>query len=124
MVYLFLFIIIANGVSFVVQRSIIKKYRIKGDFWIYKHATKKQKWIEYSLFVTMVFVFFVLSNVIKTPYAIIIFLSSFILLFAIRALLEWKYEKGSKRYLLSINNLFLSAVVIIGLLFYMIHKGV
>lgn len=99
--------------DWILNRYIRKKLQIEKTPWaIYKPINDFQKWIERFLFI----LYFILLWFIDNTFELTIIL--FVLLYSLRAFMEWKYEKEKKKYVLTLLAVF--NILLYGTLFIII----
>lgn len=81
----------------VLEKIMINKFNIQKKKGLYKHVNEFHKWSEVALIIALIIIIF--SNIELRRYFFPIFL---VVLFGFRAFIEWKFEKESKVYILSI----------------------
>lgn len=98
----------------VIEKFLIKKFDIKKKKGLYKHVNKVHIWLEIVLAIALITIAFFISEF--KSYYLPIFL---IALYSFRAFIEWKFEKESKVYILSMlsASAFLLLLIIFKLLF-------
>ncbi|WP_246945374.1 DUF4181 domain-containing protein [Bacillus pinisoli] len=111
------FLIIVLILAFVAERVLRNKLNIKkreGEF-LYKHTNRIHFWGEgFIVFLSLIILFliaFILDNVMLQPYY---FLACAIVIQVFRSIMEWKYRKESKQYIISIVTSFMFMVMFIG----------
>lgn len=86
-------------------RILRKKYNItKKKGWIYEPVNPLQKRVEALLMVFYILLYTGLSAA-DYPYANYLIYGFFLLLFAFRVFIEWKYDRESKEFIISVNSL-------------------
>ncbi|SCY55600.1 DUF4181 domain-containing protein [Alkaliphilus peptidifermentans] len=83
----------------VIEKPIIKKFDIKNQKGFYKPVNKIHQWSEITLIISLIIIIYFISML--RQYFLPIFST---VVFGFRAFMEWKYEKNSKTYILSILN--------------------
>jgi len=98
----------------VIEKFLIKKFDIKKKKGLYKHVNKVHIWLEVVLAIALITIAFFISEF--KSYYVPIFL---IVLYSFRAFIEWKFDKESKVYILSIlsASAFLLLLILFKLLF-------
>jgi len=81
----------------VLEKIMINKFNIQKKKGLYKYVNEFHKWSEAALIIALIIIIF--SNIELRRYFFPIFL---VVLFGFRAFIEWKFEKESKVYILSI----------------------
>ena len=81
----------------VLEKIIIKKFNIQKKKGLYRHVNEVHKWSEVALIITLITMCFLNSEL--RQYYFPIFTT---VLFGFRAFIEWKLEKESRVYILSI----------------------
>ncbi|KUO51935.1 MAG: hypothetical protein APF76_06775 [Desulfitibacter sp. BRH_c19] len=98
---IFIFLIAFLILVIVAEKIIINKFNIKKKKGLYKHVNKVHKWSEVVIIIALItMTFFSKSSELRQYYLPIFFT----VLFGFRAFIEWKFEKESKVYILSILN--------------------
>ncbi|MBU5677755.1 DUF4181 domain-containing protein [Alkaliphilus sp. MSJ-5] len=93
-----------------IEKILKNKLDIRDPKGLFNHFNKLHKWLEVLLIAGII-----LSLFINALYTFILF----ILLFAFRALMEWKFDKDSKLYILNVlySGEFLLLLIILLLFF-------
>jgi hypothetical protein len=107
---LFVFIVLF---AFFIDKTIRKRFDIPKQKGLYKQVNAVHKWGEIILliiYLLYIFLYIAFLNQPIQPQLIFVFL---ILLYIFRSFMEWKYEKASKRYILSISTVILIAIVLL-----------
>jgi hypothetical protein len=103
-------------ISFLGEKLLRKKFNIEKVGWLYRPVNSLQKRSELILLIGFIFTYaaFSFSNLKFTNYLIFAF---FVLLNALRAYMEWKYDRTSKQFILSIWGCGIFVIIFVGLLF-------
>lgn len=104
-VFLILFIVI--------ERVVRKRANIEVKGFFYKHINRQHKWGEILIILLNILIYFPLifySDMIEGYYMII----GIIVLYGFRAFMEWKYEKETKRYIISVMTSICLLIYLIG----------
>lgn len=111
---IFVFLIIIFIFFIFLEKIIINKFNIKKKKGLYKPVNKVHKWSEVALITVLISISFFIIEL--RQYFIPIFLP---VVFGFRAFMEWKFEKESKGYILSIldGSVFLLIWIILNLFF-------
>ena len=112
--YLFIFLIIVlllfEGIIIIIKN----KLNIGVEGVLYTHVNKAHKWGEVLLVVlSLIFlgkITFIDSHPLKPHYSVV----GLILLYGFRAFMEWKFEKDSKQYILSILTSSFLLIILLG----------
>ncbi|MGN4422632.1 DUF4181 domain-containing protein [Bacillus cereus group sp. MYBK30-1] len=115
------FLIIIIGVciaGYFLEKFLRKKLNMpERKFWIYKHVNSLHVKLEIGLFIIYLIASFIYLYKVENynmGYAMFTYFGT---LWILRAWMEWKYDRESKEYILSIIGLF-AFVFMISMLFY------
>lgn len=100
--------IVIFGVGILSERFLRKKFKIeeRKDI-IYQGVNKFQRWVEGSLLII-----FLISLWFFNDYIFLSFISYFVLLNLFRTLMEWRYERESKQYILTLLSIILYLLIV------------
>jgi len=104
---------------------LIIAYVLPSNWWLKKKFNIEEKSFNYvnkthkliELTISIMAIIGVIFSISRGVISIYLLIFSFIILMIVRAIMEWKYERGRKGYILSLNSLIvyiLIAVAIIG----------
>ncbi|WP_196493858.1 DUF4181 domain-containing protein [Ornithinibacillus caprae] len=112
-----IYIIVIVIICQLLENYLRKKYKIKKEGFLYQYVNSVHK--DGELTITLLFLFsfvyITYNGYIEVPENIIYY---FIILFGFRAFMAWKYERASKKYILTMMTLGLMMIGI-GLLPYL-----
>lgn len=87
----------------------------KRGFFQYKHVNSLHVNLEIGLFIIYFMTCFIYVNIENIGYVFFIFFTT---LWILRAWMEWKYDRESKEYIISITGLFTVFIVISFLIYF------
>ncbi|WP_425415488.1 DUF4181 domain-containing protein [Peribacillus loiseleuriae] len=90
----------------VFEKVLIKKFSIqKEKGWLYTHANKQHKWGERAIlsFFFIALMYLVYVNSIHSSFFTLP--PYFFILYSYRTFMEWKYQRGTRKYILTIYTL-------------------
>ncbi len=110
-----LFFIIVSLLFLVVRRSVQKYLGIETKNLVYISVNKLQRRLELALVGLVLGGLFVWAFFFSNPISPYFFIGALSPLFAFRALMEWRFDKDSKRYYISILDSGMYLIIFIGL---------
>ena len=108
-----LLIVVVFILYLVIRKTLTKKLTIDNNGWIYKPINRLHRRAEIVAFALMLLILYRASFILNHPWQVYLF-GGMSVLYAFRAYMEWKFERKSKRYILSIIDS--SAYIIIFIL--------
>ncbi|CAM3430611.1 DUF4181 domain-containing protein [Cytobacillus oceanisediminis] len=115
-IYIFVFIVFL--IYLPIYSAIKKKYNIQEpkdkEKMTFTYINKLHKIVENSLTVVILIGLFLLGFVFKYDYRPSYLIVSFLIIFAARGIMEWKYEKESRLYFLSVLSIATLFIVFLG----------
>ncbi|MFP3919228.1 DUF4181 domain-containing protein [Lysinibacillus telephonicus] len=100
--------IIIFGLGILSEIYIRKKFGIeKREGFIYKGVNELQRWVEGSILVIFLILFWFLID-----YVFHLLIFYFVILNLFRALMEWRYEREEKRYLLTLHLIIIYLLIL------------
>lgn len=115
-----LLFLVLTSVSWVVSHQWIKrKYKIKLPF-LYVHVNKLQKRIEWITLVVSLIALFYFYVVLELKMNLTLYLFGWmVFLSVIRSYMEWRYDKESKNYFLSLIHGCFSLIFLLGFIYFL-----
>ncbi len=118
-----LFLIALMSFGFIIERRIRKKYNIERE-WGFNFVNRIDKFgtIAIYIIVPISYLIILLKNEMRIPSGGTPFIWQFIfvlylLLETFRTVMQWRYNKDAKRYILGIANIVFSLIALIGITF-------
>ena len=100
--------IVIFGVGILSERFLRKKFEIeKRKGIIYKGVNRFQRWIEGSLIII-----FLISLWFFIDYIFLLLISYYVIMNLFRVLMEWKYEREKKEYILTLHSVIIYLLII------------
>lgn len=84
----------------IAEQMLIDKFNIKRENKFYKHVNKIHLWGEILIFIAIIAIFYFNSSIKKCFIPVLL-----TAVFGFRAFMEWKYDKDSKSYIMSIFSI-------------------
>ncbi|EJQ51369.1 Uncharacterized protein BWINRASL_02596 [Bacillus mycoides] len=107
-------------VGYFLEKLLRKKLNMpKRGFWGYKHVNSLHVKLEIGLFIIYLITSFIYLTTFENSNAGYAFFTFFVTLWVLRAWMEWKYDRESKEYILSIIALVV-IVLMVSILFYFV----
>lgn len=100
--------IVIYGLGILSERYLRKKFGIeerKG--FTYKSVNKLQRWVERSFLVTFLIALWFLID-----YAFLVLISYFVVMSLFRSLIEWRYEREKKEYILTLHSIIMYLLIV------------
>jgi hypothetical protein len=98
--------------SFAVDEWLKKRYDIKDKKgWLYKPVNTLHKWLQRALLAGW-FIFIFVAAKLNLSLGSFIVLWFFVLINSLRVYMEWKYERESNRYILSLGSVVLMLIIL------------
>ncbi|WP_041720569.1 DUF4181 domain-containing protein [Alkaliphilus metalliredigens] len=97
----------------VIEKIVINKLNIKKKKFLFQHVNKIHTWLEALLFILT------LSMMFVNEYYFFIGITA---IFCFRIVIEWKFEKESKTYILSILNASICLLLLIMFKLFFVEK--
>jgi Domain of unknown function (DUF4181) len=118
-----IFVSLVIVLSFLVTFIVRKRYNIPSEYGLYRHVNNLHKWVERILLIffgtSLIIFVFVFSFTEVYLFAI----GYFIILSGVRAIMEYKYDREEKQYVIEIIWMISASILFVGILYFTLHTS-
>jgi len=113
---LLVFIILMFAAAFFLEKAVRKVLHVpKREGWLYQYVSETQRWTEWGIITIVLLGGIIVLFAFPQINTVFLLLAFYVLLFGIRAWFEWKYDRQSRQYVMSICSI-LFITLLLGLL--------
>lgn len=110
---LLVFIILIFAAAFLLEKAVRKVFRVPmREGWLYHYVTETQRWTEWGIAALVLLGAIIVLSVFPQIHTAFLLLAFYFLLFGTRAWFEWKYDRQSRQYMMSICTIVFIALLL------------